>query len=61
MSVIIRKKIEADDVLKSLIYMFSETLPENIKNIPKSEILANFCDDNSVEIYIITPSEETKN
>lgn len=57
MSVIIRKKIEAEDVLKSLIYMFSETLPEDIRNT-KSEILANFGDDNSVEIYVVMPSDE---
>lgn len=56
-SIIIKKKIEAADVLKSLIYMFSETLPEDVKNT-KSEISASFCDDNSVEIYIIVPSTE---
>lgn len=58
MSVIIRKKITAEDVLKSLIYMFSETLPDDIKNMPKSEISANFGDDNSVEIYVVIPSEK---
>ena len=49
---IIVKRLDARQVLEALIYMFADSIPEDIK-ANNSEIAAAFGKDNSVEIYVI--------